>query len=119
MANKAYERGMMAAGKELRHACGRIEQIFAQKETPLPTEWEAMYAREVRPVVQAYLEAYDPKGVARDVRKKARKLVNLARELGDPEKAKVVDAIVHELMVACQRLEEDLDTLEWMEEGDG
>lgn len=42
-----------AAGKQLRSVCGKIDQIFAQRDPPPPREWAALYEREVKSILDA------------------------------------------------------------------
>lgn len=42
-----------AAGKQLRSVCGKIDQIFAQRDPPSPQEWSAIYGREVKSILDA------------------------------------------------------------------
>ena len=46
-------KALAAAGKQLRSVCGKIDQIFAQREPPPPQEWSALYEREVRSILDA------------------------------------------------------------------
>lgn len=39
-----------AAGRQLRSVCGKIDQIFAQRDPPSQQEWSAIYEREVKSI---------------------------------------------------------------------
>ena len=46
-------KALEAAGKQLRLVCGKIAQIFDQRNPPSPQEWDALYKREAKTIFDA------------------------------------------------------------------